>query len=102
MELQDTYATVYNNTICVNNTAEYVADNYAYGISYCQSTSGSHYYDIYDNNVKVINGDYAVYLIDGASGQVLFNELLAIGNSNVSGDNSVFANRLNVYVDYNY
>lgn len=63
MELQDTYATVYGNTITVNNTAAYVTNNYAFGISYAQSTSGNHNYNIHDNNVTVVNGDWAIYLL---------------------------------------
>ena len=93
MELQDTYAEVYNNVINVNNIAGYHAGYCAYGISYSQSTSGDHYYNIHNNNVNVVNGDYSVYLMNSTSvsGKVEENTLKAIGNVTISGDNAVFA-----------
>ena len=96
MELQDDYATVYGNTITVNNTAAYATNNYAFGISYAQSTSGSHYYNIHDNNVTVYNADYAVYLLNNnfVSGTVNNNNLIAItGSGNNTGNNAVSAGR---------
>ena len=92
MELQDTNATVYDNVINVNNTAGYHANDYAFGISYAQSTSGSHYYDIHNNNVTVVNGDYAVYLLNSTfvTGQVIDNKLIAVtGSGNNTGNNAV-------------
>ena len=90
MELQDTNATVYNNTIVVNNTNEYTGNEYAFGISYCQSTSGYHYYYITYNNVTVINGDWAIYLISMDGGDIDNNTLNTTthGNDgiNVGGD----------------
>lgn len=75
MELQDTYATVYGNTITVNNTAAYATNNYAFGISYAQSTSSDHYYYICNNTVDVINGDWAIYLLSMTDGQIENNTL---------------------------
>lgn len=75
MELQDTYATVYGNTIDVYNVDEYVSEAYIYGISYCQFTSGDHIYNIYNNTVNVHHGDYAVYL-DGVINSVVTNNWL--------------------------
>lgn len=101
MELQDTYATVYGNTITVNNTAAYATNNYAFGISYAQSTSGTHEFNIHDNNVTVINGDYAVYLLESfVSGNVINNTLIAytdVGNN--TGDDAVSADETYVEVD---
>ena len=91
MELQDTYAKVYNNTICVNNTAGYLSGNCAYGISYVQTTSGSHYYDVENNTVKVYNGDYAVYLSSPATGIIQGNNLTAIGNTTKTGNSAIYA-----------
>lgn len=103
MELQDTYATVYGNTITVNNTAGYHANYYAFGISYCQNTYSQHYYNIYENTVTVYNADYAVYLMNdtAVTGEVVGNTLIAVINSTTqnSGDNAVFAPT--VYVDLN-
>ena len=92
MELQDTYATVYGNTVTVNNTAGYHANYCAYGISYCQNTyNNPHYYNIHNNNVTIINGDYAVYLLAGSTGSVMDNSLKAIGNGTKTGDSAVSA-----------
>ena len=75
MELQDTYATVYGNTIYVNNTEPYSASNYAFGISYCQYTAYNHEFDVYNNTVVVENGQYAVYL-DGAYNSNVYENCL--------------------------
>lgn len=75
MELQDTYATVYGNTIDVYNVDEYVSGAYIYGISYCQSTPGNHTYNITNNTVNVHDGDYAVYL-DGVINSVVTSNWL--------------------------
>ena len=63
MELEDTYAEVYNNTINVVNDLAYSSSNNIYGISYYQTTSGNHTFNISDNIVRT-NGHYAVYLAD--------------------------------------
>ena len=95
IEVQDTRATVSGNTITVNNTANYTYGNYAFGISYAQWTNHTHYYDIELNTVNVINGDYAVYIMDSmTSGAVLFNTLSVTGNSTKIGDDAVNASSL--------
>lgn len=93
MELQDTYATVYCNTITVNNTAGYHANYYAYGISYCQNTYMDHYYYIYQNNVTVYNGDYTIYLIQADDGSYINNNcnLTAYANTTKTGDSTIYA-----------
>lgn len=94
MELQDSRAEVYDNVITVNNTAGYHAGYYAFGISYAQSTPNNHKYNIHNNNVTVINGDYAVYLLNSTSvsGNVKNNTLKAITSSgNNTGDGAIFA-----------
>ena len=98
MELQDTYANVYGNIINVNNTAGYHADYFAFGISYCQSTSGHHYYYIENNTVNVTNADWAVYILDSADGDyVMYNTLTATNStSSTTGDNAVKADSLRV------
>ena len=98
IEVQDTQAEIYSNTINVNNTAGYHAGYYAFGISYAQWINKTHDYDISDNIVTVINGDYAVYLLNNTnvSGSVEDNTLKAITNSSTpnTGDNAVFAGSL--------
>ena len=98
MELQDTYARVYNNTITTASTGSYDDLNKLFGISYAQYTAKSHEFDIRDNTVYT-DGKYAVYLRDAANSNVTENtlyahELLAdeavlidSGNNNIIKDN---------------
>lgn len=88
MELQDTYATVCGNTIEVTNLGGYHASYCVYGISYSQATSGTHTYIIYNNTVKVPDGDYAVYLDGVVNSNVSYNHLRAHGSH--VGNNAVY------------
>jgi len=102
MELQDTYATVYGNTIDVTNVDGYVSGACVYGISYSQSTPGTHTYNITNNTVRVPHGDYAVYLDDVVNSTVICNHLKAhgshVGNNAVymTGTNNSKSNNTNV------
>lgn len=95
IELQDTEAEVNDNVITVNNTAGYHYGYYAFGISYAQWLYLDHSYNVHENTVTVINGDYAVYLMNdtAVSGSVIGNTLIAITNSTTpnTGDDAVFA-----------
>ena len=80
MELQDTCDIVHDNIIYVTNNGAYADSNNIYGISYSQSTSSSHSFDVYNNTIFT-NGNYAVYLNgvsntnvtnNGLSGAILF------------------------------
>ena len=75
MELQDTYATVTGNTITVTNLNEYFTGDKVYGISYSQSTSGNHTYNIDNNTVNVTNGMYTIYLLNGTTYNIGSNSL---------------------------
>lgn len=92
IESQMKYSYIYDNIIHVNNTAGYVQDNYAFGISYAQWLNGTHYFYINNNTVDVINGDYAVYLIDdlqNVTGSITKNHLIAYtATGNNTGDNA--------------
>ena len=61
MEFQDTVAKAYNNTIYVQNVNEYNDNNNIAGITYVQSTSGNHKFDI-QNNTIYSEGKYAVLI----------------------------------------
>ncbi len=90
MELQDTYATVYGNDIVVNNTNPYTPGDYAFGISYCQSTSSQHHYNITYNNVTVYNADYTIYLMSADPVTVIeHNNLTAVGVTTKTGNATV-------------
>ena len=98
MELQDTYAEVSGNTIVVNNIGNCTVETCAYGISYCQNTTGPHNFYIEDNTVTVNNGNYAVYLYEeGSNGDVILNTLVANGITTKTGNDAVNApSRVNV------
>ena len=81
MELQDTNATVCGNDIVVYNTNAYAQNNYAFGISYCQYTSGNHYYYITNNNVTVHNAYYSIYIMHADEGNISGNDLIAYAGS---------------------
>ena len=90
MELQDTYATVCGNDIVVYNTNAYAQNNYAFGISYCQYTSGQHIFNITYNNVTVYNADYTIYLMSADSGtSIVHNNLTAVGTTTKTGNVTV-------------
>lgn len=75
MELQDNYDVVSGNIIEVHNIGVYNPSNCVYGISYCQSTSGSHTYIVTGNTVHVNNGKWAVFL-DGVINSVVTSNWL--------------------------
>lgn len=85
MELQDTNAKVYNNTIQSRSKGSYGDLNSLYGISYAQSTEGTHSYDI-ENNTIVTEGRYAVYLKSAKNSRVSNNLLYA---HELRGDDAV-------------
>ena len=91
MELQDTNATVYHNDIVVYNTNAYAPGDYAFGISYCQSTSGSHYYNITYNNVTVHNAEYTISILSGSGGNIEHNNLTAIWTTTKTGNVTIDA-----------
>ena len=94
IEVQDTSAEIWDNVITVNNTAGCTDETYAFGISYAQWLDWDHYYNIHNNNVTVINGKFAVYLLDddAVSGTVNNNYLNATcGSSSNIGNNAVSA-----------
>ena len=74
MELQDTNVEVYNNTVYVQNLNSYSPNDYAYGISYNQTTAGNHTFNIYDNTIRT-NSHYAVYLVSSNDSIVNHNFL---------------------------
>jgi hypothetical protein len=97
MELQDTCDIVHDNIIYVTNNGAYADSNNIYGISYSQSTSSSHSFDVYNNTIFT-NGNYAVYLNGVSNTNVTNNELstyiktgndavyIAGSNNNINGN----------------
>ena len=102
MELQDSLAKVYNNTIYTESIDEYDDDNHLYGISYAQWFTNGHRYDIRDNTV-ITGGKYAVYLSNAMYSNVTGNDLRAhklFGDDSVeikSGDNNTVEENIPPY-----
>lgn len=87
MELQDSVAKVYNNTIYSYNVED--GTDGLFGISYAQSTGGSHIFDI-QNNTVITDGQYAVFLVSAkdstVSNNILYSdELLGDEAVNIGG-----------------
>ena len=99
MEFQDTVAKAYNNTIYVQNVNEYNDDNNIAGITYVQSTSGSHQFDI-QNNTIYSEGKYAVLIKSAKDSQIIGNTLYA---NELNGDDAaIFKSGTNNVVKNNY
>ena len=99
MEFQDTVAKAYNNTIYVQNVNEYNDDNNIAGITYVQSTSGSHQFDI-QNNTIYSEGKYAVLIKSAKDSQIIGNTLYA---HELNGDDAaIFKSGTNNVVKNNY
>jgi len=99
MEFQDTVAKAYNNTIYVQNVNKYNDDNNIAGITYVQSTSGSHQFDI-QNNTIYSEGKYAVLIKSAKDSQIIGNTLYA---HELNGDDAaIFKSGTNNVVKNNY
>ena len=99
MEFQDTVAKAYNNTIYVQNVNEYNDDNNIAGITYIQSTSGSHQFDI-QNNTIYSEGKYAVVIKSAKDSQIIGNTLYA--HELKGNDAAIFKSGTNNVVKNNY
>ena len=76
IESQDTFSVIHNNTIEVHSVGDVSIDDNIYGVSYRQSTSGDHKYDI-QNNTVYSDGYYGVNLISSVDSKVLNNILIS-------------------------
>ena len=88
IESQDTCSTILNNIIEVHSVGDVSIDDNIYGISYRQSTSGDHQYDI-ENNTVFSDGFYAVNLLTSVNSKVI-NNLLVSYNSKVNSGSGGF------------
>lgn len=80
IESQDTHSIIANNTIEVHSVGDVSVDDNLYGVSYRQSTSGDHQYNI-QNNTVFSDGYYAVNLLSSVDSKI-FNNLLVSYNPN--------------------
>ena len=98
MELQDTCDIVHDNIIYVTNNGAYADSNNIYGISYSQSTSSSHSFDVYNNTIFT-NGNYAFYLNGVSNTNVTNNGLSAYIKT---GNDAVYIAGSNNNINGNY
>ena len=75
IESQDDNDVIMNNLIEVHNTHEFSKDNNIYGISYSQSTNGTHSYRVINNTV-ISDGYYLSYMLDADNTTVTNNTLV--------------------------
>ena len=91
IELQDTVARVYNNTITTKSvTGSYQEGMNIYGISYAQALKDNHNYDIQNNTVET-EGKYAIYLLK-AQDLIIANNCLV--SSTGEGDSTIYVRDL--------
>ena len=103
MELQDTYATISGNNITVSNSNDdYQSSFNIYGISYCQSTSGSHTYNITGNIIFLENGHDTIHIINAINSNIEGNELYSwYGEDEFEGNETVYIHGSNNHVGEN-
>lgn len=87
MELQDDYGYIAGNKIKVYNKQGYVSGSNAYGISFSQWGIRNPVFNITNNCVNLINGDYAVYIQSSDFTTYVTDNCLT--STNYSGDNAV-------------
>ena len=86
IESQDSHSIIVNNTIEVHSVGAVGVDDNIYGISYRQSTSGNHQYDI-ENNIVFSDGFYAVNLLSSVNSKILNNLLVSYNSKAQNGYN---------------
>ena len=88
MELQDNFGYIAGNKIKVYNKQGYVSGSNAYGISFSQWGMANPVFNITNNCVNLINGDYAVYIQSSNPTTYVTDNCLT--STNYSGDNAVY------------
>lgn len=76
IEVQDNGDNILNNTIIVTNLGDYKASANVYGISYVQSISGRHTYNIQFNNITT-NGNYGVKILGDIKDSTTYNSTIS-------------------------
>ena len=99
MELQDNYGYIAGNKITVNNKQGYVSGSNAYGISFSQYGMAAPIFNITNNCVNLINGDYAVYI--QYSGMISYVTNNCLTSTNYIGNSAVY-NVTNVNISGNH
>ncbi|MEE1335747.1 hypothetical protein [Methanobrevibacter sp.] len=99
MELQDNFGYIAGNKIKVYNKQGYVAGSNAYGISYSQWGMANPVFNITNNCVNLINGDYAVYIQSSDLTTYVTDNCLT--STNYVGDYAVYP-ATNVYISGNH
>ena len=98
MELQATVATIVGNNIFVKAINAYNDSNKVYGISYSQTNSNNHTFNVTKNSV-VTDGKYTVYMGNVSDSTITDNVLYA---NDLMGDKSVVIGGESNVVENNY
>lgn len=99
MELQDDFGYIAGNKIKVLNKQGYVPGSNAYGISFSQWGIRNPVFNITNNCVNLINGDYAVYIQSSEPTTYVTDNCLT--STNYVGDYAVYP-ATNVYISGNH
>ena len=86
IESQDSNSIIQNNSIEVHSVGDVSIDDNIYGVSYRQSTSGDHQYNIQNNTVRS-DGFYSVSIISSKN-SIVSNNLLISYNPNAENSNN--------------
>ena len=89
IELQDNAAYIAGNTITVYNKATFNPGDNVYGISFSQYGTVSPKMEITNNNVNVINGEFAIYIQYSQDSEAYEN---CLNTSYHHGDDAVYDN----------
>lgn len=98
IEVQDNGDNILNNTIIVNNLGDYRSGAYVYGISYVQSISGNHTYNIQYNNITT-NGNYGVKILGNVKNSTTYNSTISNNVINTQTTSSVVGASTNRQVE---
>lgn len=100
MELQDNFGYIAGNKIKVYNKQGYIAGSNAYGISFSQWGMANPVFNITNNCVNLINGDYAVYIQSSDPTTYVTDNCLT--STNYVGDNAVYhTTYVSIYGNHN-
>ena len=87
IESQDSNAEILNNTIEVHSVSTVNVGDNLYAISYRQSTTGTHSFNIQDNTAFT-DGYYAIYLLSSDYSKIINNILISSNEGAVTGSNA--------------
>jgi len=87
IETQDSTSEILNNIIEVHSISTVNVDDNLYAISYRQSTTGEHSFNI-QNNTAFTDGYYGIYLLSSDNSKIINNILISSNSGAVTGSDA--------------